>query len=386
VGAIELEGVSMWRRTQEELAYDLKRIVLQSLERRYRPPAQRRILRNIDFTIESGEKVGIIGPNGAGKSTLLKLICGILRPTSGRVSVTGRIAPLIELGAGFDLDLSIIENVIYYGVLLGFSRTAMRERVAPILDFAELTEYGHAPLKTLSSGMAARLGFAVATDQRPDIFILDEVLSVGDEHFKRKSMARIAEFWDAHSTILVVSHDIEFVASQCERAIWIDHGSVVAAGPAPAVCESYLASVVAEAPVPEMALPESIKFNIERVTHAGTPVVAFDRSEPLSVAVNAGEAVTIEGWSLDAAAQRGARMLVFEAGACSARVRCEIARPDVAQAFAAPSVEVCGFLATLPTGGLVAGPHDVALRIFTGPGEAYRIPTVLRLEVAAPAR
>lgn len=381
--AVELEAVSIWRRTQEELAYDLKRIVLQSLERRYRKPSRRQILRQIDLQIEHGEKVGIIGANGAGKSTLLKIICGILRPTSGRVSVHGRIAPLIELGAGFDPELSLVENIIYYGVLLGFGRVAMRERVGSILEFAELTEYAQAPLKTLSSGMAARLGFALATDQRPDIFILDEVLSVGDEHFKHKSVRRIAEFWDAHSTIIVVSHDIDFIATQCERVIWLDHGTVVAAGPAAAVAESYLESVdSAEAAT---ATHTSVAFGLDRATH-GTQTTELQAGErPPTVRLVAGEHLTLEGWAADVESRHAARTVVFDVGPCIARVSCNVPRADVARAFDAPEMERSGYQATLATELLRPGVHPVSLRIITGPSASYRFPAVLNLEVVPPA-
>jgi len=248
--AVLLQSVSLWRRTQEELSYDLKRTILHVLERRYRRPPRRRVLHNISLQIERGEKVGIIGPNGSGKSTLLKLICGILTPTKGHVYVSGRIAPLIELGAGFDADITVADNIVYYGVMLGFSKKEMQGRIDPILDFAELAEYRNEPLKTLSSGMVTRLGFAIATEQRPEILILDEVLSVGDESFKIKCMQRIQDFWDHSSTIIVVSHDMTFIAAQCSRAVWLEHGEIVYAGPASQVTQLYLESVYGDQTTP----------------------------------------------------------------------------------------------------------------------------------------
>ena len=201
------------------------------------------ILDKVDLVVNAGEKIGIIGSNGSGKSTMLKLICGILKPTTGNLWVKGEIAPLIELGAGFDPDLSVRDNIVLYGVMLGFSRKEMKERVFSILDFAELQDYTFAPVKSLSSGMSARLGFAIATDVQPDILILDEVLSVGDESFKNKCQKRIDKLWDHHTTILVVSHGLEFIQQSCERAIWLDRGKIRFAGSTEETISHYLESV-----------------------------------------------------------------------------------------------------------------------------------------------
>lgn len=237
---IRLDQVSLWRRTQEEFSYDLKKTVLSFLEGKYRQPAKRLVLDKIDLVVEASQKVGIIGANGAGKSTLLKVMCGILQPTSGGVRVRGQIAPLIELGAGFDGEISVMDNIILYGVLLGFSRQEMITRANSILDFAQLQEYATSPVKVLSSGMTARLGFAIATDVQPDILILDEVLSVGDESFKNKCKQRIEKFWHGDATVLVVSHDLEFVKQSCQNAIWLEKGKVKLIGSAERVVESYL--------------------------------------------------------------------------------------------------------------------------------------------------
>lgn len=237
---IRLNQVSLWRRTQEEFSYDLKKTILSLLEGKYRHPAKKLVLDRIDLVVKKGEKVGIIGSNGAGKSTLLKVICRILQPTQGFVRVIGQIAPLIELGAGFDPDISVMDNIILYGVLLGFSRQEMIARAPSILEFAELQEYSLVPVKVLSSGMGARLGFAIATDVQPDILILDEVLSVGDESFKNKCKQRIEKFWAADATVLVVSHDLEFVRQSCEWVIWLDKGKVKLIGNANQVVEAYL--------------------------------------------------------------------------------------------------------------------------------------------------
>ena len=240
---IRLDQVSLERRTQEEFSYDLKRTIFSILEGKYRQPAKKLVLDDIDLVINSGAKLGIIGANGAGKSTLLKVICGILEPTKGQVRVRGQIASLIELGAGFDADLPVIDNIILYGVMLGFSRQEMKEKTKDILDFAELEEYMGAPVKSLSSGMVARLGFAIATEVHPDILILDEVLSVGDESFKNKCKRRLKKFWNSNATILVVSHDLTLIQESCNQAIWLNKGQLQCQGTPEDVIKFYLDSV-----------------------------------------------------------------------------------------------------------------------------------------------
>jgi ABC-2 type transport system ATP-binding protein len=237
--AIKIDDGSLFRRTQEEMSYDFKRFIFHALLRQYRRPARRRVIDDLSLTVWRGEKIGIIGENGSGKSTLLKIISGILELSSGVVSVHGRIAPLIELGAGFDPDLSLTDNIVYYGVLLGFTKAEMEERVDRILDFAELTTRAHEPLKALSSGMNARLAFAVATDHSPDILLLDEVLSVGDENFRAKASARLQRLWSEHSTILIVSHELAFIEQQCNRVIWLHQGRKVAEGEPSSIIAQY---------------------------------------------------------------------------------------------------------------------------------------------------
>jgi ABC-type polysaccharide/polyol phosphate transport system ATPase subunit len=240
MNSIDLRRVNLYRRTQEEFSYDFKAMMLHALRGRYNSPARRQVLRDVDLTVGWGEKIGIIGANGAGKSTLLKVISGILRPTSGNVIVNGRIAPLIELGAGFEPELSVEENIVYYGVLLGFSRAHMRERMGAILEFSELIDRAHEPLKALSSGMNARLGFAIATDSHPEILLLDEVLGVGDERFRTKSKARIQELFSEHATIIVVAHELTFIKESCDRVIWLRDGSVFEDGDPATVVSHYL--------------------------------------------------------------------------------------------------------------------------------------------------
>jgi len=239
---IRLEKVKLWRRTQEEFSYDLKKTVLSIAAGKYRQPAKKLVLNNVDLVVEKGEKVGIIGANGSGKSTILKVICGILKPSSGKVRVRGEIAPLIELGAGFDPNLSVIDNIILYGVMLGFSRWEMKQRVGLILEFAELEDYALVPVKGLSSGMVARLGFAIATDVQPDILILDEVFSVGDERFKQKCQYRMQQLWDEKTTVLLVSHDLDYVKEACEVLIWLEKGEVRMVGGTDEIIDLYLIS------------------------------------------------------------------------------------------------------------------------------------------------
>jgi len=241
--AISLSGVTLVRRTQEELHYDLKRSVMNALRFRARKVKRATVITGLDVTIEHGEKVGVIGPNGSGKSTLLKLIAGVLQPTRGSVAVEGSLSPLIEIGVGFEPELTLVDNILFYGVLLGHDEAVVRAHVDSILDFAELTEIREQPTKTLSSGMSARLGFAIATEFRPDILLLDEVLAVGDERFRRKCAARIERFWDAHSTIVLVSHDLSYVVRTCDRVIWLDCGRVRFDGGPVLAVQSYLDTV-----------------------------------------------------------------------------------------------------------------------------------------------
>jgi ABC-type polysaccharide/polyol phosphate transport system ATPase subunit len=181
----------------------------------------------------------LIGQNGAGKSTLLKLIARVLRPTSGRVVVRGHVAPLLEFGAGFHPELSGRENIYLNGALLGFTSKEMDEKFNRIVDFAELWDFIDAPLRTYSSGMWARLGFAVATDVKPDILIIDEILSVGDEAFQRKSATRMQEFRDQGATILLVSHTMLTIEEMCKQTAWLHHGQLMAIGETQQVIQAY---------------------------------------------------------------------------------------------------------------------------------------------------
>lgn len=196
-------------------------------------------LRDISFDIHKGEVIGLVGLNGAGKSTLLKLVAGVLKPTTGSVITNGTIAPLIELGAGFDQDLTARENVYMNGALLGFDTKHMRSIYDEIIDFAELQEFEDVPVKNFSSGMYARLGFAIATTVKPDILIVDEILGVGDYKFQNKCNIRINELMSGDTTVLMVSHDKDTIKRFCNRAVWLEKGSIIDIGPAQEICDRY---------------------------------------------------------------------------------------------------------------------------------------------------
>ena len=196
-------------------------------------------LKNVSFQIEKGDSLGVIGLNGSGKSTLLKVVSGILKPTSGTVITNGNVAPLIELGAGFDADLSARENIFLNGAILGYTHEYMEERFDDIIRFAELEQFVDVPVKNFSSGMTARLGFAIATMNVPDILIIDEVLAVGDFKFQEKSFARMKSIIDSGATVLFVSHSIQQVQQMCNKALWLEHGQVRMFGDAQEVCAAY---------------------------------------------------------------------------------------------------------------------------------------------------
>lgn len=197
-------------------------------------------LKNISFQVKKGESWGIIGTNGSGKSTLLKLIGGILKPYRGEVSVHGLIAPLIELGAGFDGDLTARENIFLNGAVLGYSKAYMQEHFEEIVEFAELKGFLDMPIKNYSSGMAARLGFSIATMVQPDLLIVDEVLSVGDYAFQQKCERRMKEMLKGGTTLLYVSHVIGSVENLCSHVIWLEKGTIRQRGTAAEVCQSYM--------------------------------------------------------------------------------------------------------------------------------------------------
>lgn len=236
--AVTVEGVSMRFNMPKEKLDSIKEFFVKLLKKQLRFE-EFTALDNISFTVKRGEVVGIVGLNGSGKSTLLKIISGILRPTEGEARVYGTLSPLIELGAGFDFDLTTRENIYLNGSVLGFDRTFIREKYDEILDFAELRAFENVAIKNFSSGMIARLGFAIATLVKPDILIVDEILAVGDFLFQQKCEARIAEMMAGGTTVLIVSHAMEQIERLCTRVIWLEKGHLKGDGPTARICEEY---------------------------------------------------------------------------------------------------------------------------------------------------
>lgn len=196
-------------------------------------------LKDISFDIKKGDRVGVVGLNGAGKSTLLKIVSGVLKPTEGQVKISGTIAPLLELGAGFNKEYTGAENIYLYGAMLGYSKAFIQEKYDKIVAFSELGDFINVPLKNYSSGMRSRLGFAIATIVEPDILILDEVLSVGDAKFKKKSIKKVKAMMKNEVTVLFVSHSIEQMLDICNKAILLEKGRLVKFGSAKEIAELY---------------------------------------------------------------------------------------------------------------------------------------------------
>ena len=237
--AIRLDDIDMRFNLNREHVDNLKEYFIRFLRRQI---SYNRFwgLRHVSFTLEKGERLGVMGLNGAGKSTLLKVIAGVMRPTEGTLEVNGVIAPLLELGAGFDRNYSGGENIYLYGATLGFSRKQIKEVWKDIVDFSELHDFIDVPVKNYSSGMRSRLGFAIACMVEPDILILDEVLSVGDAPFRKKSEAKIMELFDKGVTVIFVSHNMDQVQRLCNKAILLEKGEIVASGDTDSVCKEYV--------------------------------------------------------------------------------------------------------------------------------------------------
>ena len=223
---IRLEDVTVRYRVPSERINTFKEYAIRWIQGKV-SSREFQALENVHLDIKPGEVFGIIGNNGAGKSTLLKVVARVLFPNTGRVRVRGRVAPLLELGAGFHPELTGRENIFLNGAILGFNRKEINQNFQRIVDFSELGSFIDGPMRTYSSGMWARLGFAVATDVRPDILLVDEVLAVGDESFQHKCNDRITRFREKGTTILMVSHNMAQIQSMCQRVAWLDHGKVI---------------------------------------------------------------------------------------------------------------------------------------------------------------
>jgi ABC-type polysaccharide/polyol phosphate transport system ATPase subunit len=196
-------------------------------------------LKNINFKVDRGEVIGLIGSNGAGKSTLLKVVSGVMKPTNGKVIVNGIISPMIELGAGFDMELTARENIYLNGAVLGYSKKFLDEKFDEIVEFSELRDFLDVPVKNFSSGMTAKLAFSIATVVDPEILIVDEILSVGDIKFQEKSKKKMMEMIKGGTTVLYVSHSLESIKDLCTRVIWLEHGQIVKIGDTIQICDEY---------------------------------------------------------------------------------------------------------------------------------------------------
>ncbi|MDA8104865.1 MAG: ABC transporter ATP-binding protein [Nitrospiraceae bacterium] len=240
---IEINDVCVRYRLAKEKPKTLQEYLIDRLKGKRHDYEDFWALRDLNIGVRKDETFGIVGRNGAGKSTLLKVIAGVLRPTSGRVSVHGKIAPLIELGAGFDPELTGAENIYLNASILGLSRSEIKERFPSIVDFSELNEFIYSPLKSYSSGMVARLGFSIATEVDPDILIIDEILSVGDKQFVTKCNERMRLFREKGTTMLLVSHNLVEIAEICSTVLWMDHGGAKMCGEPKTVIDEYVKSL-----------------------------------------------------------------------------------------------------------------------------------------------
>lgn len=235
---IEVSDVTMRFRLNNDKILSLKEFVTTALRGKL-SYNEFTALDHVSFTVKKGETLGLIGRNGAGKSTMLKVISGILKPTEGSVVCHGNVVPMLELGSGFDMDLTGRENIFLNGAILGYSEEFLKEKYEEIVEFSELGQFIEAPIRNYSSGMLARLAFSIATVVQPEILIVDEILSVGDTSFQEKSRKRMLELMGGGTTVLFVSHSMEQIREMCNRVVWLERGSVRADGKAEEVCDKY---------------------------------------------------------------------------------------------------------------------------------------------------
>lgn len=237
---IKLDGISMRFNLGLEPNYSIKEAFISIFDKKRRPKkTDFWALQDVSFEVKKGEVIGLIGSNGAGKSTLLKIVSGVMKPTKGKVTVNGQISPMIELGAGFDVELTARENIYLNGAILGYSKQFIDDKFDEIVEFSELRDFLDAPVKNFSSGMIAKLAFSIATVVDPEILIVDEILSVGDIKFQEKSKNKMMEMIKGGTTVLYVSHSLESIEELCDRVVWLDHGKLVKVGNTKEICKEY---------------------------------------------------------------------------------------------------------------------------------------------------
>lgn len=238
---IKIENVSMKFNLEIEKDFSMKQAFVDLFTKKKKKKKNDDFwaLKNVSFTVDKGEVVGLIGSNGAGKSTLLKVVSGVMKPTSGKVTVQGVISPMIELGAGFDGNLTARENIYLNGAILGYSKKFLDSKFDEIVEFSELKDFLDVPVKNFSSGMTAKLAFSIATVVNPEILIVDEILSVGDIKFQEKSKKKMMEMIKGGTTVLYVSHSLDSIKDLCTKVVWLEHGKVVKIGDTNEVCDEY---------------------------------------------------------------------------------------------------------------------------------------------------
>ena len=238
---IKIENVSMKFNLEIEKDFSMKQAFVDLFTKKKKKKKNDDFwaLKNVSFTVDKGEVVGLIGSNGAGKSTLLKVVSGVMKPTSGKVTVQGVISPMIELGAGFDGNLTARENIYLNGAILGYSKKFLDSKFDEIVEFSELKDFLDVPVKNFSSGMTAKLAFSIATVVNPEILIVDEILSVGDIKFQEKSKKKMMEMIKGGTTVLYVSHSLDSIKDLCTKVVWLEHGKVVKIGDTNEVCDAY---------------------------------------------------------------------------------------------------------------------------------------------------
>lgn len=357
---------------------------------KFEPDSSVPALKNVSFAIEKGEAFGVIGRNGSGKSTLLKIMSGILKPTSGRMIVQGRIAALIELGAGFHPEITGRENIYINGIMLGLSRREIDARFDRIVEFAGIGEFLDQPVKTYSSGMYVRLGFAVAVHVDPDVLLIDEVLSVGDEEFSAKCVAKIQEMKYRGVTLVFVTHQLDQVRNLCDRALWIDHGEAVMIGDPVRVVDAYLQQVAGgaratppapssphgeEVPIPSEEPEEHDKNDLLEEERWGSGEVILRRVALVDtegrdlVALGAGTPVTVE---MDVEIRVAQTDFVFGIGIYHADGTCVYGTNTDIEGLMPDSLDANGRVRfVMPSLDLVAGSYRIDAAVHTRNGRAF---------------